>query len=275
MRTVTVLAAEDGFVVRRVEIRSDTGRWWPPEIPSAYRVTLVRRGVFRARVHGRTLLADPAVGYAGRDEIAIAHRPGTVDVCTAIDLSQPYLTDLTGGVTPPAQAPVTGSLAVAHRMLAARARAGAEPFELAERLAVLVGGLLTGPVRAPRPLVDAARELINADPAALGLRDLAARIGCSPYHLSRAFHAETGLTLTAYRARIRVLHALEALEAGHPDLSALAADLGFADHAHLTRTVRRACGHTPSALRRRLRNDVQARDGRTDADSSPRRRETP
>lgn len=248
MRTETPLAAGDGFVVRRVEIRSDTGRWWPPEVPPAYRVTLVRTGVFRARVHGRTLLADPAVAYVGRGEIAIAHRPGAVDVCTAIDVSPPYL----AGGDVPAQAPVSGALAVAHRLLALRARAGADPFELSERLALLVGGLLTGPVRPVRPMVDAARELINADPASLGLRDLAARAGCSPYHLSRSFHAETGLTLTAYRTRIRVLHALESLESGHPDLAALAADLGFADHAHLTRTVRRECGHTPSALRRRL-----------------------
>lgn len=273
MRTVTSLAAGDGFAVRRVEIRSDTDRWWPPETPPEYRVTLVRTGVFRARVPGRTLLADPATAYAGRDELAIAHRPGSVDVCTAIDASTPYLAALTGGAAPPPQFAVPGTLAVAHRLLTRRARAGADPFELAERVALLVGALLTGsdgerpagPDRPsarttrPRPtipVVDAARELLNADPAGLGLRELAARAGCSPYHLSRAFRAGTGLTLTAYRNRIRVLHAIAALEAGHPDLSALAADLGFADHAHLTRTVRRECGHTPSALRRLLRNDA-------------------
>lgn len=296
MRTETPLAAGDGFAVRRVEIRSDTDRWWPPEVPPAYRVTLVRAGVFRARVPGRTLLADPATAYLGRDEIAIAHRPGAVDVSTAIDVSVPYLTGLTGGAAPPAQVPVPGSLAVAHRLLARRAHAGADPFELAERLALLLGALLTGPGRgrrgpewtdqtnrgragrpgrpstgapAARKVVEAVRELVNANPADLGLRDLAARAGCSAYHLSRVFHAETGLTLTAYRNRIRVLHAVEALEAGHPDLAALAAGLGFADHAHLTRTVRRECGRTPSALRRILRNDVQAPGRRRDADSSP------
>lgn len=297
MRTETMLAAGDGFAVRRVEIRSDTDRWWPPEVPPAYRVTLVRAGVFRARVPGRTLLADPATAYLGRDEIAIAHRPGAVDVCTAIDVSVPYLTDLTGGATPPAEVPVPGSLAVAHRLLTLRAAAGADPFELAERLALLLGTLLTtqnqkqetmarpgiartSSVRtgragrrsagasAGRVVVEVVRELVNGDPAGLGLRDLARRAGCSAYHLSRVFHSETGLTLTAYRNRIRVLHAVAALEAGHPDLAALAADLGFADHAHLTRTVRRECGRTPSALRRILRNDVQAPGRRRDADSS-------
>lgn len=327
MRTETAVADGDGFAVRRVEIRSDTDRWWPPEVPPAYRVTLVRAGVFRARVPGRTLLADPATAYVAWSETAIAHRPGSVDVCTAVDVSEPYLADLTGGAEPPAQIPISGELAVEHRLLALRAAAGADAFELAERLALLLGALLTdqspertsreqisraqtGPKRtnpartsregagldrtglecaskeraglgrtgrsarspsgasSARTIVEAARELVNADPAGLGLRDLAARAGCSPYHLSRVFHAETGLTLTAYRNRIRVLHAVEALEAGHPDLAALAAGLGFADHAHLTRTVRQECGRTPSALRRILRNDVQAPRRRRDADSS-------
>jgi AraC-like DNA-binding protein len=33
----------------------------------------------------------------------------------------------------------------------------------------------------------------------------------------------------------------------------VAADTGFADQAHLTRTVRRETGHTPGDLRRLLR----------------------
>ena len=47
------------------------------------------------------------------------------------------------------------------------------------------------------------------------------------------------MTLTAYRNRVRVLRALDAIEDGHRDLAGLAADLGFADHAHLTRAVAR------------------------------------
>jgi AraC-like DNA-binding protein len=43
--------------------------------------------------------------------------------------------------------------------------------------------------------------------------------------------------------------ALERLAAGERDLTALALDLGFADHAHLTNTVRRELGRPPSAFR--------------------------
>ncbi len=39
---------------------------------------------------------------------------------------------------------------------------------------------------------------------------------------------------------------------GARSLALLAADLGFADQAHLTRTVREHTGHTPAALRRAL-----------------------
>jgi AraC-like DNA-binding protein len=40
---------------------------------------------------------------------------------------------------------------------------------------------------------------------------------------------------------------------GEPNLARLAADLGFSDHARLTRTVREQLGQTPAQLRRLLR----------------------
>ncbi|MFD0541604.1 helix-turn-helix domain-containing protein [Actinomadura luteofluorescens] len=61
------------------------------------------------------------------------------------------------------------------------------------------------------------------------------------------------MSVTRYRNRIRVGRALDRLERGERDLSGLAADLGFADHAHLTRTVREETGRTPTVLRRLLR----------------------
>ncbi|GAB3969129.1 helix-turn-helix transcriptional regulator [Actinoallomurus acanthiterrae] len=227
---------------------------------------LVRRGVFRARVGGHTLLADPTVAYIGgpAQEQSIAHRVGTEDTCTALVMSEAFMVELTRGVPVQPSVPVTGDLAVAHRLLSARARQCTDSFELAEMTIRLVGRLLATPAPmqqaarrattavAQRTLVDAARELLTDDPSALGLRDIAQRLGCSPYHLSRIFRRQTGMTLTGYRNRIRVHIALDAIEAGHTNLADLAAELGFADHAHLTRTVRGECGHTPQALRRLL-----------------------
>ena len=104
-----------------------------------------------------------------------------------------------------------------------------------------------------RLLVDAARALIGEDhPAASGLAPLADLLGVSPFRLSRAFTRHMGVSLTRYRTRVRLGRALDRLEGGERSLATLAADLGFADQAHLTRTVTAELGHTPTALRRLL-----------------------
>ncbi|MFF4615647.1 helix-turn-helix domain-containing protein [Nonomuraea jabiensis] len=110
-----------------------------------------------------------------------------------------------------------------------------------------------GPRSSGAAIADAAREAIAADhPAAGGLMSLAELLAVSPYQLSRAFTRELGVSLTHYRNRVRVGRALDRLENGEPSLAGLAADLGFADQAHLTRTIRHHVGHTPTALRRLL-----------------------
>jgi AraC-like DNA-binding protein len=65
--------------------------------------------------------------------------------------------------------------------------------------------------------------------------------------LSPAFRRQTGVSLTRYRNRIRVSKALHRLEKGDRDLGGLAADLGFADQAHLTRTMTEHTGYTLGA----------------------------
>jgi AraC-like DNA-binding protein len=104
-----------------------------------------------------------------------------------------------------------------------------------------------------RTLVAQARSVIgDGHPAAAGLIPLATLLNVSPYRLSRAFTRELGVSLTRYRNRVRVAHALDRLEAGEPSLADLAADLRFSDQAHLCRTMREHLGHTPTALRKLL-----------------------
>jgi AraC-like DNA-binding protein len=104
---------------------------------------------------------------------------------------------------------------------------------------------------ARRRVVTAAREALAESPRT-GVIELARRVAVSPHHLSRVFKAETGVTISRYRNRLRVRLALERLSEGQPCLARLAADLGFADQAHLARVVRRELGATPSSLRERL-----------------------
>jgi AraC-like DNA-binding protein len=52
--------------------------------------------------------------------------------------------------------------------------------------------------------------------------------------------------------RLRARAAVDRLAGGERELARLAAELGFADQAHLTRVVRAETGKTPSALRAAL-----------------------
>lgn len=57
------------------------------------------------------------------------------------------------------------------------------------------------------------------------------------------------MTLTRYRNRVRVRLALEWLAEGEDDLTRIAHDLGFADHAHFSRTVLAELGLQPRIAR--------------------------
>jgi AraC-like DNA-binding protein len=57
---------------------------------------------------------------------------------------------------------------------------------------------------------------------------------------------------------MRVRSVLGDLAAGAADIAQLASRYGFADHAHLTRTVRRYAAKSPSVLRLELSMNVQA-----------------
>jgi AraC family transcriptional regulator len=84
----------------------------------------------------------------------------------------------------------------------------------------------------------------------VALRDTAAAAGVHPTHLARTVRARTHGTLGDYVRRRRVARAQIALRA-RPDqpLSRLALDLGFADHAHFSRTFRAITGLSPRQFR--------------------------
>jgi AraC family transcriptional regulator len=83
----------------------------------------------------------------------------------------------------------------------------------------------------------------------LSLDRLAAQIGYSTAHFARAFRAATGQPPARYAMIRRVERARALLLTGDLPVSAIAAELGFADHSHLTRAMRRQLGVTPSQLR--------------------------
>lgn len=211
-----------------------------------YRLVLVRRG--RLRRCGVDL--DRTVGYVGvpGEEERFTH-PAGGDECTSVSLSADLGSRLVGAARPAVY--VDARMELAHRRLLAGA-ADADYAVVEALLALLSRSPVPGRAGDPS-LVALAREALAAgDPAADGLLSLAESLGVSPYRLSRAFTRELGVSLTRYRNRLRVGVVLDRLARGEQHLARLAADLGFADQAHLCRTVRAHVGHTPTAVRRLL-----------------------
>jgi AraC-like DNA-binding protein len=260
----TPLLDQPGLRLEDVRCAGPRAGWSPPEATTSHTLVFVRRGCFRRRADGVEALLDPAVVYFERpgQEQQVAHPCGGGDACTAFVLAPGTVAELWGGDPELPAGPLfsDAALDLEHRQLVALAPL-VDAFELAERAILLLAGVLgrahPARVAAGRPStaaerlrgVEATRELIAASPG-LGLLELARAVAISPHHLSRIFSERTGETISRYRNRIRVRIALDRLAGGEPSLARLAADLGFADHAHLTRVVRAEVGHAPSLLRR-------------------------
>ncbi|GAA2066535.1 helix-turn-helix transcriptional regulator [Streptomyces albiaxialis] len=267
MLSATVLATRPDFSVTAVTCQDDHTRWSEAEIRDDFRVVLVRRGRFRRHAAGTHADIDPTMAYVGvpGEEEHFAH-PAGGDDCTSISLTPALWQDMAGDVTRLATqcVYVDARLDLTHRRILATARTGDIDYALTEELldllATAVGQLVSGPTplgtqppRSESALVAAARQAINdGHPASDGLLPLAELLEVSPYRLSRSFTRELGVSVTRYRNRIRVGRALDRLEEGETSLGILAADLGFADQAHLSRTMRQYLGRTPTALRRLL-----------------------
>jgi AraC-like DNA-binding protein len=81
------------------------------------------------------------------------------------------------------------------------------------------------------------------------LAELAGVAGLSRFELVRRFGAQVGLTPHAFQTNLRIGRARALLAAGRPPAE-VAAECGFADQAHLTRTFRAAVGVTPGRYAR-------------------------
>jgi len=263
MRAGSLLAAGDGFDVNAVRCAGARRGFDAPEETTGHGLVFVRRGAFVRQVAGREVLLDSTVAYltAPGEEQRCAHPVGAGDTCVVIGLSPGLAASLAGGRPGGLPAvPMDAASEFAIRRVASLARSGADiDGELAEQVTGLVAALVArgrsaggGPgnrgAAARERLAGQAREILLAEPN-LGVIELARRVSCSPHYLSRVFSRVTGSGISAYRNRIRVSRALERIGQGERDLAGLAHELGFADHAHLTRTVRAVTGHTPTGCR--------------------------
>lgn len=255
----------------------------PEEPNETHSIVFVRRGVFQRTQHREMLTADPnhVLFFNALHPYRYSHPLPGGDACTILAVTTDTALNLVARQSPwDAEEPGTpfhvsyalSSPRIAHihyELLAMVRRRSPElaiqdtMLELAEQALhsayVTYGNhrrhrhgslTITGALRRHRDLTEAAKLAINKRLEDLpSLQDLARNLGCSPFHLSRVFHKTAGMSLRRYVNRLRSSVAADRIAVGAPDLTALALDLGFADHSHFTNVFRREWGACPSRFR--------------------------
>lgn len=252
-----------------------------PEEPNpTHGIVLVRKGVFRRKRQGEILVADAnhVLFFNAGEPYRYSHPLPGGDDCTILAMDGHRALEVVGRHAPrDAERPeapfrlghglASPRAARLHYELLALLRTGATELALEDVLAELadeaVGAAYrTQGARSPRPpapastrrrrrdLVEAAKVAVNERLESLpSLGELARALGCSPFHLSRTFHRIAGSSLRAYVGRLRARQAADRLASGARDLTALALELGYADHSHFTNAFRKEWGVPPSRFR--------------------------
>lgn len=110
----------------------------------------------------------------------------------------------------------------------------------------------------PRGIARVIERLRDAPSYPTSLADLANIAQLDKFELVRQFRRYTGLPPIAWSLQLRLSEANRLIQCGH-ELAQVAAELGFSDQSHLTRTFRRQFGFTPGLLKRASREDWIAR----------------
>ena len=239
-------------------------------------LALPLRGAFVKHAGGRQVTCDvtTAAAFNPGETYRVSHPGDAGDLCLVLAPSGPDLRELVseGRREPPElpfetpAIPLRGGDALRVRLLRRALGVAGERETVEELAAELLSSLTSSPARAPargparpvtreaqRTLAEAVRRLLRerpGEPVSLSL--VARRVGTTPFHLARVFRRETGWSVRGYAMRLRLYAVLDRLGGAGVDLSGLAAELGFADHSHLTRRFRAAFGTTPSRFKRRL-----------------------
>lgn len=198
-----------------------------------------------------------------------------VDRCDFLAFSDEWALEIAGEVDPSAlhrrgrpfdrfHAPVDAATFWSARRLVEAARAGdSRPLDLDAEALVLARRAFAASrptqcpsqrantTRAHARLVEDAKELFAAEQlAGESLSSIARRVGASSAHLARVFRRQTGTTPHRYRAQLRLRESVDRLS--RPDLSRLAAELGFSSHSHFSAAFRSTFDRTPSEARAEL-----------------------
>lgn len=252
------------------------------EWPAAHEIILPRSGTYVRRDAFGQVVADPnQILFSNRNQpYEISHPVKREDRSTVILLSSDTLLEIARDFDasvldrperpfPRAGIASASQLHLSHYWLLPLGRP--EPFNeslaVEEAMLALLGEILaelfaTEPARSTRSLPGTVREhidlvyrvklLLDARfQERLLLDEIAAAVYTSPFHISRVFKRQTGLTIHLYQQRLRLLHAAERmLENPAENLDRIALDLGFANHSHFSTAFVKTFNLSPSDFRR-------------------------
>jgi AraC-like DNA-binding protein len=102
-------------------------------------------------------------------------------------------------------------------------------------------------------LCSARQLLCNVQEPALSIEAIGARVGVSPFHLSRQFAAVFGATPHQYRTAARLERAKRLLAGGQLSVTEVCLALGFASLGSFSTLFGARLGESPRAYQRRMR----------------------
>jgi AraC-like DNA-binding protein len=202
------------------------------------------------RTHGELVVAGPDRGPVQRDQPAgVAHvgirlRPGVAGATLGADASS-----------------IADQLVDAHDLWGRTARRLVDRLQRADDVGAQLGVLSTVIAeRCERGRIDTDVAAVAAGLAAgrSRLSDTVRATGVSERQMRRRFHAQVGYGPKTLERIMRLQRFLDAVRraAGapraEPGLAVLAAEIGYADQAHLIRDCRALTGRTPTDLLRAL-----------------------
>lgn len=228
-------------------------------------ITLARRGCFNAHVGRRQWLvsADSAFLYRAGTEFKVAHPAPGGDDCTLIYMPESLIDEAFGsqwdgyGIC---EVGMSGAAQLRHASLLGRVRAHrADVLEAEEAVLELVSAIATcqkrpldqGADSRSARLVARARERLHGSlDRNLSMQTLSGDCGVSAFHLMRLFRRHTGMSIRAYRRRLRAHQACFWITEGDESLSDIALGCGFSSQSHMTDSLKRELGIAPGRLRK-------------------------
>lgn len=271
--TSTTLLDSPTLSVRDIRCDGACRHRSPTECATSTAIVFPYRGVF-ARHLGRDdaiAEANQALFFNAGEEYSISHPVDGGDACLSLALDDELMREI---VPAPriAQGPgiafrqqrvrVAPSVQTIAALLRHGLRSGAmeplqgETLSLSLIRSAVVDGRL--PNRSSsigkHKLVERTKLALMAEPChRWTLSAIGKEVGCSPVYLTQLFQQVEGMPLYRYQLRLRLAKAMQDLEE-YDDLTALALDLGFSSHSHLTTMFRATYGDSPSAFRRKFRS---------------------